>query len=869
MIPNWINLSQTAGTGTTTVSVTASSYSELVERTGSLTVRSGDRSAVVTLAQKPNYTITLSPETYEAQGIGESFILYITTEDSWTLTSNDWLVPSQSAGTGNAQVLITVNRNDTGSDRLGYVDVHGSTANEYMTVHQTKIEITPSGSFVPSSIIFSTSSDSRNVEINCNCKWYLESDNFIAITRMGQPVTSGTSGNNIPIVVSVIASQAPRTGHIYLKSAESGSYGTLIATATVTQANRVNGDAVVRFPCSGGSYSFFYNGEAQNIYRADTFVDGGHYEDYQENHFTVTYESNIITVNCLPTSSDWYISTAFYIGHVPGASLADKWIYVAQEPCCLMPQVVHNVYNEYNYSNEVGIFDINPACIIGDVGLRGFPYEITDTTEFTIENLSALSDGASQMARIKTSLALDAYINFYTLGLPKYGSVGYTKPPLLESRVVMGLNQDVSYSSLQSLKVVEIVDGGDGCSPSDRAIGERCFSNCSYLEKVTINSEYITEISELAFENCIMLHELRIPECVESVASNAFSGCGVRDIYIEGYTLPTVSGSFTGLRYNDGVLHVHYGANYSSWLNALPSGWTVAYYPDEYESQYLTIRFFDEGGLGYYNDTSTPMTLEYSKNGGAWTPVTINANTSVGIEGGNSGTTIRVRRLGDRTYGHFVLVGNPNTFCDVYGNIMSMVFGEYFEHQYVLNSSYALSRLFYYCTGIRDASNLILPARTLSPYCYSCMFAGCDQMISAPALPATTLAEGCYEWMFSFCQSLQYAPELPATTLAPLCYQYMFQNVPIFAAPVLSAETLVTGCYKHMFAGCYNLSYIKCLAKNGITSSNLEDWVYFNIGLSEAITGIFVKSVGTNWPSWPYGSYAGIPRGWIAEDVDE
>ena len=100
---------------------------------------------------------------------------------------------------------------------------------------------------------------------------------------------------------------------------------------------------------------------------------------------------------------------------------------------------------------------------------------------------------------------------------------------------------------------------------------------------------------------------------------------------------------------------------------------------------------------------------------------------------------------------------------------------------------------------------------------------------TALILPATTLTNYCYDSMFSYCTSLTSAPVLPATKLAGLCY-------------------------KHMFRDCSQLNYVKCLATD-ISSINCTDsWLS---GVSA--TGTFVKDPSmTGWTS----GESGIPDGW-------
>ena len=153
--------------------------------------------------------------------------------------------------------------------------------------------------------------------------------------------------------------------------------------------------------------------------------------------------------------------------------------------------------------------------------------------------------------------------------------------------------------------------------------------------------------------------------------------------------------------------------------------------------------------------------------------------------------------------GTFSSTGNFN----VSGNIMSLYYGDEFIGQKDLTGKIsAFYVLFFGCNKLVNAENLILPATTLTDYCYESMFDGCTSLTKAPELPATTLADFCYNNMFYCCTSLVTAPELPATTLAPGCYSYMFNNcTSLVNAPALPATTLVQSCYQSMFQGCTSL----------------------------------------------------------------
>jgi len=309
----------------------------------------------------------------------------------------------------------------------------------------------------------------------------------------------------------------------------------------------------------------------------------------------------------------------------------------------------------------------------------------------------------------------------------------------------------------------------------------------------------------------------------------------------------------------------------------------------DYSREYLTIESLEDNNtIGFKTrNTSLLKTIQVSTDKNNWTSYT----SSTG------GTTLATLNTGDKLYvkgsnsyyatspyyNHFTSSGQFNVF----GNIMSLIYGDNFIGQTALTDNYTFRNLFYN-SNVVDASNLILPAKTLTEDCYSSMFSdctslttapsvlpaptlasncyismfsGCTSLTTAPVLPATTLAESCYISMFEDCTNLTTAPELPATTLADCCYNDMFYGCSsLTTAPVLPATILVLGCYEAMFTDCTSLNYIKMLATDISATGCLDDWVY-----GVASTGTFVKEYGANIP---INSTSGIPTGWTVQEIN-
>ena len=357
----------------------------------------------------------------------------------------------------------------------------------------------------------------------------------------------------------------------------------------------------------------------------------------------------------------------------------------------------------------------------------------------------------------------------------------------------------------------------------------------------------------------------------------------------------------------------------------------------DYSKEYLTIEAVDnsvlvEFILGTTSGMSVSKDIQYSKDKSNWTTITFGQTENIPGVGINKGEKLYLKG-NNLTYSDYsdddntqfydcrIRITGDNSNTKLYGNIMSLLYADNFANQTTLYNRCAFSHLFSSSTALTDASNLILPATTLSEKCYEAMFSYCSSLTSIPKLPATTLAtrcyssmfqdctsliesiqelpattlaEECYSYMFNRCSSLRLKPDLPATTLSPSCYAYMFSNTDITAgpelpattlakecyafmfnnckslitAPDLPATTLAPSCYWCMFKGCSVLTYIKCLGYTSGDSTGDNDkpiteyadaWVD---GVGSY--GTFIKNPNMTWPT----GISGIPDTWKVEDAN-
>ena len=354
--------------------------------------------------------------------------------------------------------------------------------------------------------------------------------------------------------------------------------------------------------------------------------------------------------------------------------------------------------------------------------------------------------------------------------------------------------------------------------------------------------------------------------------------------------------SIAGLPGVDKVTHNELDAFLLDLANTLREahGTSEPINPQAFSAQILSIVpvITDMKLLPLFVEAIEPLTvsfsanpIEYSLDNRTWQTLPVGASTpTIG-----AGMRVYFRASGlTATSADGIGTFSTTGMFNVGGNIMSMSYGADFQYKTEITNNYAFSRLFRYAEGMVDASNLQLPAMSLTEYCYNVMFAYCINLIIGPNLPALNLPAFCYSGMYTACSNLNSVCALPATILGQQCYDGMYkecvslevaqEELPaetisqqsygnmyrdcknLKKSPIIRAKHIALYGFNRMFRGCSNLRHVTCYAESKATSgSTTSEWLYGVAG-----SGTIVKSRKLSLPS----GYNGIPGGWTVEFLD-
>lgn len=246
--------------------------------------------------------------------------------------------------------------------------------------------------------------------------------------------------------------------------------------------------------------------------------------------------------------------------------------------------------------------------------------------------------------------------------------------------------------------------------------------------------------------------------------------------------------------------------------------------PSNYYTKYtVTINFWNLG----YNDAA------YSFDRSTWTVLTPTGDNTITMGIGNNKFYLKANKTGRTGTSSPAITTYSNYNYKVYGNILSMVYGDDFKNKRLNDSDINLDGLFSRWTHLVSAKNLILPkVEQAAMYAYGKMFLGCKALVEGPEeLHMRSLGFYDYGYMFYECSSLTTAPK------------------------IIGKYNCGNNMFIAMFNGCSSLTFVYTEFTGGLGSNKSTNWLN-NVGAN----GILV--VDDNYSGTIPDGNDGLPTGW-------
>lgn len=289
--------------------------------------------------------------------------------------------------------------------------------------------------------------------------------------------------------------------------------------------------------------------------------------------------------------------------------------------------------------------------------------------------------------------------------------------------------------------------------------------------------------------------------------------------------------------------------------------------PHDYSGDYLTLEVLTGGTfVSSYN-------WEYSVNDGEWESPYTSPDWQLSGDYYSrvfvAGDLIRMKAtgiIGGRLMKNDYLQVPCGMVCNVYGNLLSLVYGDNFSGQTSLGSS-KFEQLFYvddpaYSLYILNSGNLVIPATTSdtgNTHTFDAMFANQSRLVYPPKeLPLLQLTDYCYYGMFRNCTSMVRIPKILATqftTGSGWSMAEMFAGcTSLTSATIYQRSVGFQYTMWNLFDRCSSLTEVTMYLQSRPSLANNISGIFSNV----AQTGtLYVPYLSTWWTST-----GEVPSGW-------
>ena len=232
----WASSNSTSGTGNGSFSVTTNTNNTGADRNAIITVTAGTIVKTVYIKQITSASIPdslgLNIDTIHSPYVGNSTTINVTSNRSWTVSSNQtWASSNSTSGSGNGSFSVTTTTNNTGADRNAIITVTTGAIVKTIYVQQLKSASIPDSLALNIDTIHSPyAGNSTTINVTSNRSWTVSSNQTWASSNS----ISGT-GNGSFSVTTTSNTGVDRNATITVTA------GSLVKTVYVIQLQKSSG----------------------------------------------------------------------------------------------------------------------------------------------------------------------------------------------------------------------------------------------------------------------------------------------------------------------------------------------------------------------------------------------------------------------------------------------------------------------------------------------------------------------------------------------------------------------------------------------------------------------------------------------------
>ena len=553
-------------------------------RTGGITAYCQSESSITattTVSQTGGYEkpyIMLGTYSMSVGGSSASTAVSVSSNVSWAaITDSRWITLNTLTGTGNGNVSFVVDANESEIERRGTITVFNNDLIVELHITQSASTIKPYIVVTPDNFSVASSGSTNTINVSANCGYNIAADvNWITLSA------SSGSGNGSVSFTTNSNSGASDVGNIEFSNSEISRYVTVERQGAEKYLSASTN--TISSPSSGGSFEV----SVYSNVNWDVSVDMGEGE-VSDRWLSVSPSSGsndgsiTISVGSGSTSASGTVlfSSSKYGLSYEISVIRNKNVYFSKYIFFLPSERIPTEYPQYivrttsGYgANFIALESYNISIPYGGYGyMMGLHFDGNVTTI-----PSSAFNGSTRLLLVRIPETVKN-INSYAFANTKLnGSIVYNSDTQTFSGDTDVLTIPDSVETIGDYAFSGVTSMTISLGSSVKTIGVCAFKGCIYLNNydplVIPNS--VETIGASAFTLCMYFESLSLGESLQSIGDYAFYiASSLNEIYSYNPIAPSIGNHTFSNVNNSGTLHYPVGSDYSSWISALPSGWTA------------------------------------------------------------------------------------------------------------------------------------------------------------------------------------------------------------------------------------------------------------------------------------------------------
>lgn len=195
---SWVSFDRDSGTGDENVLLTVANNNTTIQDKATVSFITETQNVPLTITrQAAAASLSVLPKTATVPASGGVVNVSVTSNTGWQVSSDkNWVSISQTAGSGNKNILLTVAENN--SEIQDKATITFTTGTRNVTLDITRLAASKTISISPQAQMVSSAGGVINVSVTSNTSWQvLSSKNWVSIHK-----TSGSGNDNVPVTIA-------------------------------------------------------------------------------------------------------------------------------------------------------------------------------------------------------------------------------------------------------------------------------------------------------------------------------------------------------------------------------------------------------------------------------------------------------------------------------------------------------------------------------------------------------------------------------------------------------------------------------------------------------------------------------------------